>query len=463
MNESNTLSQSHFSPAASLAVLGAKVQQMKVFDPIVEQVHIAQKSVKHTPIHKLYDAWITLLAGAQGLVQINTLLRTDPGLQKAFGRAACAEQSVVQETLSACTSENVEQLHRALDEIFVQHSQAARHDFRANWLILDVDLTGLPCGKKAAFATRGYFVNQKRHRRGRQLGRVFASQYGEIVTDRLFAGNVQLLKALVPLMQAAGTTLHFSAKQRSHTLVRVDAGGGTRDDVNWLLKEGYHILAKEYCSTRVHRLVKTVKEWYQDPDHKERSLGWVTEASHDSVRPVKRLAIRSHKADGKESFAVLLTSLSMETVLALLGHRGPLPQEPLACLLAVAHLYDQRGAGVETSFKGDKQGLGLSKRNKKSMQAQEMLVGLSQLAHNVLVWAKGWLSQEPTASRKLSHYGIQRLVRDLFHIPGRVLFDSVGQLQEIWLSEESTLATCLLAAFAACLAPVGIAVILGQT
>jgi hypothetical protein len=37
---------------------------------------------------------------------------------------------------------------------------------------LDVDMSGMPYGPKAAFATRGYFAGQY-HRRGRQLGCVF--------------------------------------------------------------------------------------------------------------------------------------------------------------------------------------------------------------------------------------------------------------------------------------------------
>src|SRR6266487_1766979 len=48
---------------------------------------------------------------------------------------------------------------------------------------------------QAAFATKGYFARQ-RNRRGRQLGRVVASHYTEIVVDRLFPGNTQLNTAL---------------------------------------------------------------------------------------------------------------------------------------------------------------------------------------------------------------------------------------------------------------------------
>jgi hypothetical protein len=174
MNKSITPTTKHFSPAASLAAIGVKVRQLNLFGPIRTLVQIGQKTVKHTPTDKLYDAFISLLAGAQGLVEINTRLRTDIGLQRAFGRSACAEQSVVQETLDACTAENVGQLRQALDEIYRSHSQGFRHDYQARWQLLDVDLTGMPCGPKAAFATRGYFAGLY-HRRGRQLGRVLAT------------------------------------------------------------------------------------------------------------------------------------------------------------------------------------------------------------------------------------------------------------------------------------------------
>ena len=100
MNESSTVTN-HFSPAASLAAIGVKLNQLDLFGPIRARVQIRQKAVKYTPVYKLADAFISLLAGAHGLVEINTRLRTDPGLQRAFGRTACAEQSVVQETLDA--------------------------------------------------------------------------------------------------------------------------------------------------------------------------------------------------------------------------------------------------------------------------------------------------------------------------------------------------------------------------
>src|SRR5690349_23266398 len=107
----------HFSPAASLAALGRHLRQIDVFGPIRDTVKIAQKTVKYTPLDKLTDAFISILAGAHGLVEINTRLRCDPALQAAFGRSACADQSVIQDTLNACSCEQVSQMTTALTTI----------------------------------------------------------------------------------------------------------------------------------------------------------------------------------------------------------------------------------------------------------------------------------------------------------------------------------------------------------
>jgi hypothetical protein len=457
MNESITRTTTHFSPTASLAAIGVNVKQLDLFGPIRSRVQIKQKTIKYTPADKLYDAFISLLAGAHGLVEINTRLRADPALQQAFGRAACAEQSVVQETLDACTSDNVTQLQQALDEIYQKQGHSMQHDYQASLLLLDVDMSGLPCGPKAAFATKGYFAGQY-HRRGRQVGRVLATQYEEVVVDRLFAGNVQLIKALQPLVEAAETTLHLDEAKRRRTLIRVDAGAGTQADLNWLLARGYPVMAKEYSGRRVLRLAKTVTEWVQDPDWPERSFGWVSEPATGYVRPVVRIAVRCRRQDGTFAYGVLICALSTQQVLAVLGRPSSQATDPVAVLQAYVNLYDQRGGGIETSFKGDKQGLGLTTRTKKRFEAQHMLVLLGSLTHNVVVWARQWLS-----SHKIEHYGLLRMVRDVFHVSGLLRFDAAGSLVEVVLNQESCLAHSFIRPLQALLAPLQIVVTLGET
>jgi hypothetical protein len=94
----------------------------------------------------------------------------------------------------------------------------------------------------------------------------FPREYEEVVVDRLFAGNVQLISALQPLVEAAETTLGLSEAKRARTMIRVDAGAGTLDDLNWLLARGYEVVAKEYSGRRVVRLAKTAPSLDAGPD-----------------------------------------------------------------------------------------------------------------------------------------------------------------------------------------------------
>jgi hypothetical protein len=450
----------YFSPRAFLAGIGQKLKQLHLFQPIEQKVDIQQKSVRYSPIEKLYDALIGLLCGAEGIVEINKRVRPDEGLQRAFGRDACAEQSVVQKTLDACNGENVQQMQQAMDEIYRSFSQGYQHNYEQTLQILDVDMSGQPCGPKAAFATKGYFAKQ-RDRRGRQLGRVLASRYQEVVVDRLFDGKQQLVNALQPLMRAAEATLKLenAPVQREQTLVRVDSGGGSLKDINWLLERGYLFHGKDYSTQRARNLAQTVERWVDDPANPGRQVGWVTVAPSEYVRPVQRLAVRCRKNNGQWGIGVLVSALSAKQVLALTHRSLKQLKEPDAVLLAYVYVYDQRGGGVETSFKNDRQGLGMGKRNKKRFEAQQMLIQLGALAHNIIIWAKNWLRSDVP---KLKHFGVLRLVRDLFTMSGFLVLDRSGRLEAIILNQADYLARRVFKALAALLVTEHVTVNLGE-
>lgn len=383
MNDASVASE-HLSARAFLAGIGAKLSSLELFRPITEQVKIAQKTVKDTPSEKLYDAFIGLLCGAKGIVEVNKLVRSDPGLQQAFGRERCAEQSVIQETLDASDRENVSQIESAIAQIYRQQSQGYRHDYANALQVLDVDMSGQPCGPKAAFATKGYFA-QQRNRRGRQRGRVLATRYNEIVVERVYDGKTQLTTALQPLIQATAQTLDMAQapEKRARTLVRVDSGGGTQDDINWLLNQGYLILTKDYSTARARKYAKTVARWVDDPCHPGRQVGLATAPSPEYEQPVLRIAVRCRKQNGQWGIGLLITNLRPAEVAALTAIDSAILDDPAELWLAYAYGYDQRGGGVETSFKQDNQALKIKKRNKKRFEAQPVLTQLEVLAHNV--------------------------------------------------------------------------------
>ncbi len=431
----------------TLAAIGIKATQIGLFEPIAQRVRIAQKVVKHTPIEKLQDAYLNMLAGGQGLVEINKRIRADRGLQRAFGRAACAEQSVVQDTLDACTAENVQQMHEALDVIYREHGHGYHHDYRRRWLLLDVDLTGRPCGKKAALATKGYFSG-KRSCYGRQVGHVLATEYQEVVVSRLYDGKKQLSLVLPDLMKAAECTLDLTKAKRRRTIVRVDAGGGSVDNVNWLLGRGYRIIGKDYSAMRIRKLVQDIHEWVADPAEQGREVGWVPCSIDLYSQPVQRIAVRCPKKNGQYGIGIILSNLTPEEVLSLTGQDPALASDLKAVMLAYVYLYDQRGGGAETQIKGGKQGLGTSKRNKKRFEAQQMLVALEALAHNTLIWARGWLAPE---CPRIANYGIKRLVRDVFTANGHIILDQADHVVHVILNALDPLARALCASLAALL------------
>ena len=54
---------------------------------------------------------------------------------------------------------------------------------------------------------------------------------------------------------------------------------------------------------------------------------------------------------------------------------------------------------------------------KHKLAAQQMVVLLGQWAHNVLLWARGWLAQ---GAPRLGRFGIVRLFQEVWAVPGRV-------------------------------------------
>lgn len=423
------------SSRASLVAVGLLTQRMGLWKSIGKHVQIRQKVIKHTPLDKLLDAFINVLAGGHGLVEVNRRVKSDEALQRAFGRDGCADQSTISDTLNASTEENVEQMREGLAEFYRSHGQGYVHIYREQEQVLDVDMSGMPAGRQGEGVEKGYFSGKK-NCRGRQLGRVVATLYGEIVVDRLYPGKRQLERSLQELVKAAEKVLGLGEARRRRTIIRSDGGGGRDADINWLLNRGYLILIKVKNWQRARKLAQSVQTWYRDPKTGDREVGLV-EDPHAYDQPTRQVALRMPKKDSGYHYRVLVFNLSDRQLFSLA--RQDLPQDPDSAqvLFTALYAYDLRSGGVETSIKGSKQGLGLTKRNKKRFAAQEMLVLLAQLAYNLIIWTRNLLAGP---SPKLRRFGLLRMVRDIFHICGRVKFDAQGHVLKITLNQADELA-----------------------
>jgi len=248
--------------------------------------------------------------------------------------------------------------------------------------------------------------------------------------------------------------------KRKRTIIRVDAGGGSVDEVNWLLGADYQLHCKDLSSARAKNLAATVKAWVSDPHTPGRELGWVNEPGDEYIRPLRRLALRWKKKNGQMKYAVILSTLEPRDVILLTKQPVDRVGDERAVMGGYAAFYNQRGGTVEIEIKEDKQGVGMTKRSKKRFEAQQMVVQLNSLAHNLIVWSRRWLS---VATPKLREYGFLRLVRDAFQVSGLVELDARGKVIKIVLNQKAAWAKRCISALNALLKPEHVAVILGET
>lgn len=475
MNEFTNFDGNLHSQHTLLCALGQKYLNEKLLAPLQDLVHIPQKTLQHSPTQKLLDCLLSILCGCEAVSQVNTVLAADPALQKAWGREACADQATIQHTLSALTWDNLVEMRQALLQIFQKHSRACQHDFKTGPLILDLDMTGLPCSKKYEGATAGYFAGCKKGTAGRQLVRVSASQYDEIVYEQVFPGNTACVDLAIfqQVVQGASAVLGLSSGDKSQVLLRLDGGYGTSEIVNYLLAEGYQFIVKLHSGLRAKKLAKTVAEeaWQADSCHGRSWAELPDDHFYESgERKLDQIAVRCLNTSPKKTKKAKAKTSKAQSTAAVVENEAALPAYTytvlIVCRQATAaskgdqlHFYDERAVIESCSFRGDKQGLKIARRRKRSLCGQEGLILLAQLAHNLLSWARVWFS---SASPKLKEYGTKRMVRDVLTIPGKVKFKE-GRIVKVQMSKGHRLAHRYFGAFAQLLAQSGIRLIWRET
>lgn len=424
-----------FSANASLVLIAEWVKSKHLWEEMSASIHIRQKAIKHSPDEKLRDLLINMWAGGERVVDVNNRLRTDEGLQRLFGRLCCAEQSTVSETINAVSAENIREMQSFLQSVYRAHSLCYRHDYGKGKLVLDIDLTGMLAGKTAEGSEKGYFSGE-RNGRGRQVGRVYAGQYDEILVEKLYSGKVQLEASLLELVGMAEKVLDMTENHQKQTIIRVDGGGGTDKNIDWLLGHCYWILMKVKNWQRTQKLAATVRTWHPLPDLPGHEVGWV-EHLHEYARATRQLAVRWPKEKGGFHYCVLVFNLSDSMLFQLAGLSMPESFSEQDLFSVIMKAYNLRSGGVETSFRNSKQGLGLNKRNKKRFDAQYMLLLLAQLAYNIAVWARNQLASH---SKSIARFGMSRLIREAFRISGQIQFDEKGKVNRIVLNQAHKLA-----------------------
>jgi hypothetical protein len=155
--------------------------------------------------------------------------------------------------------------------------------------------------------------------------------------------------------------------------------------------------------------------------------------------------VRRKDKNGAWRVRALVTSLDDAPLLWLAGQPFRKEPRPIDIMCALIYAYDLRGGGVETSMKESKQGLGITKRNKRNFHAQEMLLLLAQLASNLIAWTRTEMARHVSGWHA---FGNLRMVRDLFQIPGKVQLDTQGRILKLTLNRDHVYAAQFLAGIA---------------
>ena len=409
-------------PQAPLCALGEVLRVREVFQPLHDGVAIDQKTVVYRPTDKLVFLVLGMLSGAETVSEIQTQVRPDRGLLGAFGYSRCADASVIQQTLDASTEATVASLESALGEVRLRQGQRREvSSVGSAPLRVDIDLSALPIGKHAEGAKKGY-VAKKQNTYTRQLARLVCGETQEIFSNQLYPGNTRSDTVFKTMLGKLQTVLRLdTVEKRGRVRLRFDAGFGTDANINYALWRGYRLIGKMYTSRRIQKLVATVSEWESVPTRKGvrgREAGWVKQP-HRYARRTVQVAVRTPKKDGTWSYAVLVSTNTS------------------ASLRDLVLEYDGRSGAPESSFSQDYQSLSLRKYRKAGFIAQQVLLLLAELAHNLMIWMKTWfieaveksetpLTQPENAHRKttemLQSRGLKRIRRDLLAIPGKVCF-----------------------------------------
>jgi hypothetical protein len=206
-------------------------------------------------------------------------------------------------------------------------------------------------------------------------------------------------------------TLGFTVEQKAQTIVRTDSGFGSDSNIDHALTAHWQVLTKGKGGKRPMAWAAKTSDQNWLP---VKGARWLAPAVKPPVyvHPTQCYVLRWTNMRGEFKYSTLLCSIMAWS-----------PEQILAC-------YDDRGS-CETEIQADKQGLQLERRRKKQLNAQEALILLTDLAHNLLAWTSHWMFAETP----LSSFGPLRLIQDVFTIQGRLTFDTHGRLTEIHLNQ----------------------------
>jgi hypothetical protein len=240
---------------------------------------------------------------------------------------------------------------------------------------------------------------------------VQAPQYHETLFSQVYPGKQDSGATYIPVLKALEDFLRLPVEQKQRTVLRTDSGFGGDDNVDYALSTHWQVLTKGKGGRRPSALARRIPsaDWH--------ALGqerWVAQVSQppSHIHPTQCLVLCWQTPTGKIKYATLVCSVLAWNLREIVAH------------------YDDRGQ-CETEIQADKGGLKMERRRKKRLAAQEAMILLTDLAHNLLAWTSRWMF--PTTD-PLADFGTTRLIEDVLCLPGRLIFQQ-NRLVEAQLNQ----------------------------
>jgi hypothetical protein len=227
--------------------------------------------------------------------------------------------------------------------------------------------------------------------------------------SRIYPGCQESSPCYLPTVAELQRFLGFTVIQRQRTVLRSDAGFGSDANLNHVLADDWQVLSKNKGGRRPGAFAARVPAdaWHDLAGHRQ----WAALPEPLTYyRPLQGYVLRWW-TETQVKHAIVLCSITAWPAAEVMAH------------------YDDR-ALCEREIQADKQGLRLEQRRKKSLAAQEALVLLTDVAHNLLAWTRQWMF--PAGS--LATFGPLRLIEDVLWQPGHLIFEG-ERLREIHLNE----------------------------
>ncbi|MBT9162361.1 MAG: hypothetical protein DDT27_00919 [Dehalococcoidia bacterium] len=190
-----------FSITGFLVPTGHYAQDIGLIDLFKERLKIDMKTVHHTPVEKVIELFVSMIAGCPDVKTVNNRLVPDRLAAAAWCQKQFADQSQVSEVVHRITPENLLQLEEISHTLFSQRSLARRHPVN-EWLIVDVDMTGLPVSPTSrTYEGAAFGFMQKDKGKGYKLTCAYTGgELGEVFGGLFDPGTAHCATKLIDLL-----------------------------------------------------------------------------------------------------------------------------------------------------------------------------------------------------------------------------------------------------------------------